>query len=168
MRVKTIIAAIAISMNFSASHAADLAAPTDAVALTVFGMVATKNAPEGATLDLKMLAAMPATTFKTSTVWTEGVNEYTGVSLAELVDSLGITGTMLHLYAINDYMVEVPLTDAVENGPIVAYLSNGTEMSVRDKGPLWLIYPFDDNNAYQTDVIFARSIWQLNRIESVQ
>ena len=37
-------------------------------------------------------------------------------------------------------------------------------MSVREKGPLWVIYPFDSDPEYQTEVIYSRSIWQLDRI----
>ena len=38
-------------------------------------------------------------------------------------------------------------------------------MSLRDKGPLWIVYPFDSNPSYSTEVTYARSIWQLDRIE---
>ena len=46
----------------------------------------------------------------------------------------------------------------------MAFLNNGEPMSIRDKGPLWIIYPFDDNPDYQTEVIYSRSIWQLDQI----
>ena len=42
--------------------------------------------------------------------------------------------------------------------------SPGAPMSVRDKGPLWIVYPYDQNTDYQSEVVFSRSIWQLNRI----
>jgi hypothetical protein len=38
-------------------------------------------------------------------------------------------------------------------------------MSLREKGPLWIIYPFDSSPEYQTELTYSRSIWQLNRIE---
>lgn len=41
-------------------------------------------------------------------------------------------------------------------------------MSVRDKGPLWVIYPYDSDPALQSEVTYARSIWQLVRIEAVR
>ena len=70
--------------------------------------------------------------------------------------------------AINDYAVEIPVSDAVVGGPIVAYFLNGEPMSVRDKGPLWIVYPFDADPHYQTEVIYSRSIWQLDRIELIE
>jgi hypothetical protein len=38
-------------------------------------------------------------------------------------------------------------------------------MSIREKGPLWLVYPYDLNKAYQSETIYSRSIWQLVRID---
>ena len=37
-------------------------------------------------------------------------------------------------------------------------------MTLRDKGPLWVIYPFDDDPRYRSETVYFRSIWQLNRI----
>ena len=45
--------------------------------------------------------------------------------------------------------------------PIVATRMNGHTFGVRDNGPLWLIYPFDQNEQFTNDQIFAKSIWQL-------
>ncbi|WP_435988354.1 sugar phosphate nucleotidyltransferase [Sulfitobacter sp. SH24] len=82
-----------------------------------------------------------------------------------MVEHLGIEGESLRATAINDYAVEIPLEDAVEEGPIIAYKMDGAVMSLRDKGPLWIVYPFDNNPNYSTEVTYARSIWQLDRIE---
>lgn len=147
--------------------AEDLAAPAGEVMLTVTGNVAQTNAEAAVLLDLALLEALDQTTIETSTIWTEGVQSFEGVSLAVLIEELGIKGETLRATAINDYTVEIPLSDAVEGGPIVAYRLNGETMSVRDKGPLWLIYPYDDNADYRTEVIYSRSIWQLDRIEAV-
>ena len=35
-------------------------------------------------------------------------------------------------------------------------------MSVRDKGPLILIYPFDSHPSLRAQMHFNRSIWQVN------
>ncbi|AUH33062.1 molybdopterin-dependent oxidoreductase [Paracoccus tegillarcae] len=147
--------------------ASDLAAPTGEVMLTVSGNVETTNVDGTAQLDLDMLEAMDTTTIETSTIWTEGMQTFEGVSLAALVEALGITGETLRATAINDYEIEIPMTDAVEGGPIVAYRQNGDTMSLRDKGPLWIIYPYDADADYRTEVIYSRSIWQMDRIEAV-
>jgi hypothetical protein len=142
-----------------------LAPPEGEVVLTVTGAISVHNAGEAAELDLALLDAMDPVAFETHTIWTEGPQRFEGVSLATLLERLGAQGAVIAASALNDYTVEIPMSDAVADGPILAYRQNGAELSVRDKGPLWLVYPYDSDPSYQTEVIYARSIWQLARIE---
>lgn len=118
------------------------------------------------TYDLAALQEMGATTFETETIWTDGAQSFTGVPLAVFVENHDLDDGILLASAINDYTVEIPVSDAVQGGPIIAYLNNGEPMSVRDKGPLWIVYPYDSNPDYQSELIYSRSIWQLDRIET--
>ena len=145
--------------------AQSLPAPDGEPLLTVTGNIALTDRGDAAVFDQAMLEAMDPVTITPSTIWTEGAQTFTGVPLAQLVELLGAEGEVMMATAINDYTVEIPREDWVENGPIVAFLNNGEPMSIRDKGPLWIIYPYDDNPDYQTEVIYSRSIWQLNRIQ---
>jgi hypothetical protein len=138
--------------------------PTEPVILTVNGAVGVTNAGDAAAFDRTMLEALPPVTIRTSTIWTEGVREFTGVSLRILLNRLGVLDGTLTATALNDYSVEIPITDAAEGGPIVAYAIDGKPMSVRNKGPLWIVYPYDSDPAYQTEVVYSRSIWQLDRM----
>ncbi|MDC0657816.1 molybdopterin-dependent oxidoreductase [Leisingera sp. SS27] len=148
--------------------AENLGQPSGEVVLTVSGAPQTGNAGGAAQFDLAMLEGLGAVEFETSTIWTQGVQHFEGVPLDQLVDRLDITGTTLRATAINDYAVDIPLSDAVEGGPIIAYKLNGEEMSVRDKGPLWIVYPYDSKTEYQSEVVYSRSIWQLDRIEVIE
>jgi hypothetical protein len=143
---------------------APLDGPSGEVVLNVSGKIAVTNGDGVARLDLGMLKAMGETSFKTTTLWTEGEHTFTGVSLAALMKRLGVSGGTIKATAINDYAVDIPVSDAVDNGPIVAYSMDGADMSIRDKGPLWIVYPYDSREEYQTEVIYSRSIWQLDRI----
>ena len=120
------------------------------------------------TFDRNALEALGTSTIETTTIWTKGTQVFEGVSLARLAQEIGAQDGTLLATAINDYTVEIPLSDAVENGPILAMTMNGAEMSVRDKGPLWVVYPYDADAAFRTEVIYSRCIWQLDRIEVVQ
>ena len=162
-RLLAILSITSTIATASEAHAAQ-PEPTGEVLLTISGDIDKSNGDGGARFDRAMLEALPAVTFRTSTIWTEGVSEFTGVSLHDLMSAVGVTEGKLAATAINDYAVEIPLSDATENGPIVAYEMNGAPMSVRSKGPLWIVYPFDSNPKYQTEVIYSRSIWQLDRI----
>ena len=150
------------------STAEELGQPTGTVILTVSGAISQHNSDDAAVFDFEMLSAMPAASFETTTIWTEGGQTFTGVPLTTLLDNVGAEGLRLLASAINDYQVEIPVSDAAEDGPIVAYLRNGEPMSVRNKGPLWIVYPYDLNKDYQSETIYSRSIWQLDRIEVVQ
>lgn len=110
------------------------------------------------------LKSMPASSFRTSTIWTDASQVFEGVSLNELLETLDVTDGEIIAIAINDYSVKIPVTDAADDGPIIAYHANGEEMSRRDKGPLWIVYPYDSDLRYQTETIYSRSIWQLDRI----
>lgn len=116
-------------------------------------------------LDEAMLRFLPSEAFSTSTIWTEGVQHFRGVRLRTLMDCLGIRDGVLTLTAKNEYLVEIPMAELRGDGALVAYERNGRPMETRDKGPLWLVYPYDADPAFRTETIYAQSIWQLDRIE---
>ena len=113
---------------------------------------------------LSQLRALGAETFETETIWTTGLQRFTGVPLVDLIAPFNIEQGVLQARAVNDYMIEIPLSDAVEGGPIIAYERNGKTMPLRSKGPLWIVYPYDSNPAYKTEAIYSRSIWQLESL----
>lgn len=139
------------------------AAMADAVAAPEVLMTIT-TADGAREYDLEALQALPQTSFATTTLWTEGEQEFTGVLLSDLLADAGITEGRILATAINDYAVEIPLDEIDDIAPIVAYHLNGETMSVRDKGPLWIVYPYDMSVEYQTEINYSRSIWQLDRI----
>lgn len=118
--------------------------------------------------DRAALEALGTETFETATIWTDGKQVFEGVSLARLAEKIGAQSGTFLATAINDYTVEIPFSDAMQGGPIIAMTLNGAEMSVRDKGPLWIVYPYDASADFRSEVVFSRSIWQLDRIEVVE
>lgn len=156
---------ISIILGSLPIHANQLPQPKGEVILTVTGEDIITNAENMAHFDLEMLQELGVTTFETNTIWTNGVQQFKGVLLLRLLETLGIESGSLNAQAVNDYSTNIPVSDAVEDGPIIAYELNGKPMSLRDKGPLWIVYPFDSNDAYLSEVIYTRSIWQLDRIE---
>lgn len=119
---------------------------------------------EPATFDLEALKAMPVTEFETSTVWTDGVIRFTGVALADLLEDADAEGTVIRAMARDGYAVEIPVTDAVPGGPIVAYQMDGEPLDVEMMGPYWIIYPYDSDEAYKAKEFEDRSIWQLKSL----
>lgn len=142
-----------------------LTKPVEDVLLTVTGKISVTNDGAMAVFDLPMLAAMDTVTFETSTIWTDGVHTFAGVPLVDLMKAVGATGDTIRAIAANDYAVDIPDEDWVEGGPILAFMMDGKTMSLRDKGPLWVMYPYDTNPRYQTEVAYSRSIWQLKSMD---
>ncbi len=139
----------------------------DETLLTVSGDVGPNGNQNTWTFDRNALEALPSQSIETTTIWTEGVQSFVGVPLDVLLSHVQAEEGIMRAVALNDYAVTIPTSDAIAGGPIVAYLRDGKAMSVRDKGPLWIIYPYDANEAYQSEEIYARSIWQLNQLEVV-
>ncbi len=156
---------MALLVSFAATNAKALDPANGQVVLTINGQISETNAGDTAQLDLNMLKKLAPETFETTTIWTEGVQTFTGVELIDLMEEIGASGTQLRATAVNDYAVDIPISDAIEGGPIVAFQRNGEDMSLRDKGPLWIVYPYDSTADYRSELIYSRSIWQLDRIE---
>lgn len=142
-----------------------LAAPTDEIVLVVSGRIGNTNNGPLAQFDLPMLRSMRQVSYETTTLWTEGVTRFSGVPLYDILKALNVSGGVLHARAINEYAVDIPVDTIDTDVPIVAFEMNGQAMSRRDKGPLWIVYPFESDEAYRSETIYTRSIWQLDRIE---
>jgi len=125
------------------------------------------NATDGRSVSFtyEEMLALPQTEFRTSTIWTSDVDSYAGPSLAAVLDAAEMPHDDLRIYAINDYNVEFPAGNIAADAPILAIHVNGEPFSIRDKGPIWLLFPFDDNDSYRTEDNFALSVWQLNQID---
>lgn len=166
--VRSFLMAVSLAVavvTAAAAQAEPLLPPIGDVVLTINGQMAQTNAASAALFDLDMLRGIGAVTFSTSTPWTVGVQDFTGVPLNQLLSRIGANPANLKISAINEYEVEVPASDAVNDGPILAWAQNGKLLSLREKGPLWLIYPFDSKKEYQTEEIQARAVWQVVQID---
>ncbi|MEM7213146.1 MAG: hypothetical protein AAF479_14865, partial [Pseudomonadota bacterium] len=121
-----------------------------------------------ASLTLAELDALEQVTITTTTIWTEGEITFTGPALSRVLELMEIDDETLILTALNDYAIEMPAPEAGATYPIIATRMDGAAMSVRDKGPFWIVFPYDSDEAFQTEEVFAQSIWQLDRIEVLE
>jgi hypothetical protein len=147
------------------AYADGLAPPTGEVILTLSGRMTQTNADGAAAFDFAMLDALPQRETVTSTPWHDGRHSFSGPTLSALMDAVGATGGSLHLVALNDYATDMPMEDVRTIPVILATRIDGEEISVRDKGPLFVIYPFDEQPELFNEVYFNRSVWQVAAIE---
>ncbi|NVK75063.1 hypothetical protein C0J08_21975 [Marinomonas sp. CT5] len=149
----------------AATHAAET--PKGKVILTVSGAINTQNSKQGMMFDLDMLQNLPQHTIRTHNPWTKGTHEYQGFSAIDLLKRLHSKGTHLQVTALNEYMTEIPVSDFVDNGAILAIKIDGKPISVRNLGPIMVIYPFDERKELKSEMFYGRSIWQISRIKSI-
>lgn len=152
-----------LSMSFV--QASTLPEPKGDVILTVSGHIA-NTGKDGKTVhfDRQMLLDLGVVKEATSTPWNTGVNTYSGPSLRKLLDYVGAKGKELTVSALNDYSAKVPVSDAYDYNVVLAMDLNGEPMSIRDKGPLFIVYPFDQVPSLNNEVIHNRSVWQIKAI----
>lgn len=146
----------------------ELPVPSQDVVLVISGNIGQTNSGEDAQFDMAMLRDMRQVSFETTTLWTEGVMRFTGVPLADILERVGVTSGTIRAQALNDYIVHIPVASVEPDAPVVAYEMDGQPMSRRDKGPLWIVYPYDSSDRFRTETIYTRSIWQLDRMEITQ
>jgi hypothetical protein len=142
-----------------------LAMPTGKVLLSVTGRVTSGNAPQRADFDLAMLDALAQHSFATSTPWYKEARKFSGPLLRDVLAAAGANGSTLGAIALNNYKVEIPADDAQKFKVLLATRMDDKTMAVRDKGPLFIIYPYDDSADLRNERYYSRSAWQLRKID---
>jgi len=147
-----------------AAGAEHLPQPEGPVILTVAGRVAHTNRDGEADFDRAMLERLGVTTLVTRTPWTDGPMEFEGVPFARLLDDLDADGETAMARALNDYVVPIPVADIRAKRALLALRMNGNPLSVRDKGPIWVVFPWDQDPALDDQTTRHQSIWQLRKL----
>jgi len=138
-------------------------AGSDPVLLTVIDHASGKTVR----LTKSDLDGLPQHEISTHTDFTEGLTEFRGPSAREALALAGVTeAAELRMAAVNDYSVTVPFSDLVDYDVVLATEVNGERLSIRNRGPIWLMYPLDQHPELKNSVYNDRLIWQLIRIET--
>ena len=165
-RIRLIARTLALLLVGAASTpmAAGLEAPTGRVILTVTGRIAVTNADDRAEFDSIMLENLGLSTLRTWTPWTEGEPEFSGIRAKTLMARVGAEGATVLARALNDYEIAIPLSDFDRYPVLIAMAVDGERLRTRDKGPLWVIYPWSDHPELDDRVTRQKSIWQLQSL----
>ena len=147
-----------------AASACDLPAPTGEIVLTIEGQVQKCTDGLEVRMDMAMIEALPKKEIKTANPWEQGVVSYEGVLLRDLLDYAGANGTVLSVSALNDYRADIDISDVRGIDVILAYKRDGVYMPVREKGPLFVVFPFTDQPDLATEARYGQSVWQVARL----
>ncbi|HBC35160.1 MAG TPA: hypothetical protein DC045_12795 [Marinobacter adhaerens] len=116
-------------------------------------------------LDRSELETFPQTQIVTTSPYFEGSAEFTGPSLSRVLETFDLSGDIrIVLRALNDYRVDGNLRELLAMDPIVATRMDSQPMSVRDRGPFWLMLPLSDRPELDEQEFHRFMIWQLEAI----
>lgn len=160
-------AATAIVGTSRQSRASALPDPTAQPILVISGRISVHNEGDTAVFDRSMLEALGVATIHTRTPWYDTVVSFQGVPMKLLMDRIGASGQELMVTALNDYTTQIPLADFDEYNVILALKRDGKYMEISDKGPLFIVYPFDSDRSLQQQVYYSRSAWQVAQMQVV-
>ena len=134
------------------------------VVLKINGKIGTKNTADAAVFDDALLDALPQKSFVTETPWSKGLVRYSGPLLSDVLKAVNASGNNIKAVALNDYKVNIPMEDAKKYGVILAREMDGKKIGIRDKGPLFVMYPFQQFPEIKVSTYYSRCIWQLQSI----
>lgn len=165
MRLGVVVAATILAIVAAPAQTLEpLPAPAGPVILTVSGNIEATNGEAGATFDREMLYGLGLTEITTTTPWTDGPQVFSGVLARTVFERVGADGAIVLASALNDYTVEVPIEDFEKYDVLLATEMNGEEMKVSDKGPVWIVYPRDNEPELQDRRLHDRWVWQLKEL----
>lgn len=144
--------------------AGTLATPMDKPVLTISGDISETNSGDTAQFDRAMLEKIGMVKIVTTTPWYQGPMTFEGVPMDKLMAAVGAKGQRVVAYALNDYTTEIPMEDFAKHHAILALKRNGDYMPVRDKGPLFVVYPYDSEPELKSQIFYSRSAWQVARL----
>ena len=148
------------ALMFPAS-ATGLITPTNKKILTVTGKITNTNKGDAAVFDRSMLEALGVDGFATTTPWYNRPVRFDGVPMQRLMQAVGASGTFVTAVALNNYATDIPLTDFGRYDVLLAMKRDGVDMPVSDKGPLFIVYPYDSEPELKSKLFYSRSAWQV-------
>lgn len=155
---------LAIGASSLAAPSDELPHPRNEVILEVSGNLTRMNDGGTAKFDRTMLEGIGITTIHTSTPWTDGIKEFRGVLLQDVLSHCGAEGETIQAKALNDYAIDIPMDDLESYPILLAFESDGEPLTLRDKGPLWIIYPLDDHKSLRGRMTERKMVWQLKEL----
>jgi hypothetical protein len=140
--------------------------PSGDVILTVTGKIGTTNVDDSIQMDVATIEALGQVDYSLTDPFEDVETSFRGVLMSDLLDVWQLTedATSLHMVALNDYAIDVPISDVRSYPVIFALQQNGEYMPVSTRGPAMLVYPYAE---YDLDPAVYNDfwIWQIKSVE---
>ncbi|CAG9298005.1 putative pterin-binding protein [Celerinatantimonas diazotrophica] len=138
---------------------------SEPIILTISGHIRPTLSVRKVNFTLNDLQKFPQYIYKTTNRWVDKPHQYKGPLLADILKSVHAESPRLTLVALNDYRVNMDMSKVIKYKPILAWSDDGKTMTVRDRGPLWLMFPLDSYpKALKNTGMNTYMIWQLRKI----
>lgn len=157
MTIRFLAAPVAASLFFAFATPAS----ADDTILSVTGKVTGGEI----NLTLEEIEAMGIASIETTTPWHDGLTTFEGVPMELFLEAVGAHGTAAYVQALNAFSMDIPLSDLIKFDAILAFKTDGKYMDIADKGPLFIVFPYDDVSEARNELFYARSVWQIHSIE---
>jgi hypothetical protein len=115
------------------------------------------------TFTMADLDALPQAALATTTPWTNRMVRFSGPLARDVLARSGISAGTFRAIALNDYAVAIPADDFNRHDVVLATRMDGRPMPVREKGPIWIVYP-DSGGNHDNPEIRGRMVWQLKAL----
>lgn len=154
-----------ITSLFTPLAQADLANPTDDVLVEVSGNITFTNQDGMAVIDRDAVNNLPQRIITTTNHITDVPITYKGPLFSDLLTQLGARGSLVTVYAWDDYSAEISTADLKKYQVILATHENDKKLTLDDRGPLFVVFPFSKHPELRNDLYYNKSVWQIRAIE---
>ncbi|MGF1739750.1 hypothetical protein L4C34_01490 [Vibrio profundum] len=144
--------------------AEQLPAPSGEPILWVSGNIAHSNSDKGVELDQAMVDKLTNHTVSTNNHVVSKVADYQGPKLESVLSLVGARGSDVKIVAWDDYVVTIPIETIKKYGVLLATHENGVRMTLDDKGPFFVVFPFSQYAELRNDLYYNLSVWQVRDI----
>lgn len=144
----------------------DIPAPTQDVMVAITGKIGTSNVDDSIEMDRATIESIGLVDYTVDDPFDKKTITYRGVLMSDLLDVWQVdkAATSLRIVALNDYSIDVPISDLRKYPVIFAIQADGEDMPIETRGPAMLVYPYNDFE-FDTAIYNDYWIWQIKSIE---
>lgn len=101
----------------------------------------------------------------TNTPWHDDIAKYTGILIQNFLEQYeNGEFSEISISAMNGYTVDADIRTFVNAGAMLVWLMNDAPISVHNKGPIVVIFPWSQNGSLREDIFTSLAVWHVNSI----
>ncbi len=94
----------------------------------------------------------------------DGDHVIRGPLARDVLAHFAVEGREANIVALDNYEQTIPISDFSQYDVIFATEVDGKRLSVRERGPSWIMYPLKSHPELKNPIYEARSVWQVKEI----